>query len=245
MKRRTRSERKAPERLPTGQIGGIERYHGPGIVLGTSKIISDAISGASNEILVLIHRLMYQRQGSQKERLNNILSFCGFENDDQVEKCKVALLKRNDEEVKTLAELFKLEDTQRDEIIDGLAEFLKEPKRPREDVVIEFIDEEQNELEEREKEEKELELEMEEEDDDQEVYDENEDDALEEDEDIFEDSELENDHESESEEEEEEEEEEDADLDNVFDEIEEKKPRTKKTESKDNKKKKNAKKDKN
>lgn len=237
MQRRTRRERKAPERLTANITNTVTRYHGTGIVLGTSKMIKDGITAASDKIKVLLHRCIYHRQGSAKERLNNILSFQGFENEDQIEKFKSTLEKREESELKEIAEAVCLDST-KSNILDEITEFFKEPKRPRDDEVIDFVDQVDNEQKMREEEEREIEEELEAEDDDdnQEVF--NEEDVEEEDDEdeaVFEEEESGDKEESDDEIYEEEE---DEELDNVFDEstISEKKPRKKGTKEKKEKK---------
>ncbi|ELP90607.1 protein DEK, putative [Entamoeba invadens IP1] len=226
MRRRTRSERKKPERLGTGTIGGVDRYKGNGIVLGTSKLFSTALTAAPAAEQILVHRLLYQRQGSQKERLNNILSFCGFETDDQAEKCQASAEKRTAEEINSLCAIFKIEEDENK--VEALVTFFKTPTRPNGDETVEFEDQAEDE------EEEEIdEAQMEEDDEDQELYDENEDAGKEEEDNQTsssdDDDKEEKEESEEPEEEEPEEEENEEELDNVYEEsITEKKKKTKK-----------------
>ena len=138
MKRRTRSnsERKQVQHT-VASLPGAERYEGQGIVIGTSKILTNSLNNSTDELRQLVHRLMYGRVGSQKERMTNIFAFCGFETEDQLDRMKRALSKRLDEDVTALADLFKL-DKEQEDLADAVAKFFNEPTRPEGDSEIEF-----------------------------------------------------------------------------------------------------------
>ncbi|KAL7715147.1 protein DEK [Entamoeba marina] len=234
MQRRTRRERKAPERLVATTSHGAERYKGNGVVIGTSKILREKIEDAPVALRTLVHRLMYGRQGNQSERLQNILAFCGFDSDNQSERAVTALSKRTDEEVNSLADLFLIDETDRKEQESLIIGFFKEPKRPNNDEEVEFVEEEE--------EEKEEDVQYEESDDDEEVYDEAADDMEEEEFDDDDDDEESAQVSEESSEILEDDEDDEAELDNVYEEVapekKSKKPRAKKTKEKKTEKKK-------
>ncbi|ELP86413.1 hypothetical protein EIN_031040 [Entamoeba invadens IP1] len=124
------------------------RLDGDGIVLGTSKKISSAINALEQNKLVNLHRLFYGSAGVAKERLMNVLAFCGLEQanqtafDKNVKRVTGALEKKTDEEIDELVKVFavKVKETRNGKIEDIL-NFVITPLRPNCDEQIEFKDE--------------------------------------------------------------------------------------------------------
>ena len=231
---RERRERKEPERFQASDLSNNVRYQGEGIVLGTSKIYTESLSNADEKTIVLLHRLIYHRMGKADERLNNILAFNGFETEEQTKKFSQALKKKDDEDIDAICDIFRIEKGE--DKTKELVDFFNEPNRLDDDEEIEFVDENGEEEEEEDERMKDVEGE----DENEEVFDENEVsmDDEEEEEEFGESDEMEEESVSEEEPEDDSDEYGADEMDNVYEEVEEKKkPKRKSEGEKKNKKK--------
>ncbi|EKE40986.1 hypothetical protein ENUP19_0353G0022 [Entamoeba nuttalli] len=144
MKTRSQRERKVVPHYSSGLIKGTELFQGRGIPLGSSKRIKEGIDNLSVDSLILLHRLMYHKQGEDSERLDDILLFSGFKDIKQRELAIRIAQKLSEDDIKLLCKLFDIECEEKDEMVKELADFLFVPKLLKRDFklsCIETIDE--------------------------------------------------------------------------------------------------------
>ncbi|EDR22655.1 protein DEK, putative [Entamoeba dispar SAW760] len=140
MKTRSQRERKVVPHYSSGIVKGTELFQGRGIPLGSSKRIKEGIDNLSLDSLVLLHRLMYHKQGEDSERLDDILLFSGFKDIKQREAAIRIAQRVSEDNIKPLCKLFDIENEEKDDMVKELSDFLFAPKLLKRDFKLNYIE---------------------------------------------------------------------------------------------------------